>query len=272
MKIACVGDCGIDQYQPSGEILPGGITANFTRQARRSFKPNDQIHIISMMANDGEAAATARTAVDIEGIECHFQHIDGTTPVQYIKIDDHGEKDFFKYDRGLLKNFKLNEDQLDVIKSADLVMTPTYWQIYNVFDIVMAAPMSGTLAVDFSDFATDPNFELLNKYIKQIDICFFGLSKNQTELIDKISSMAKKHNKLMIITLGADGSIAYMGDKYYHCAAKKVSKIVDTTGAGDAFAAGFLSRYMHKNSIDDALAQGAINAAETIRFMGSVPS
>lgn len=270
MKIVCVGDCGVDHYHPSGEILPGGITANFTRQARRCFKADDHIHIISAIGNNIKAAI-ARSAVEVEGIECHFQQVEGTTPVQYIKIKEDGEKDFFKYDRGLLKDFELNKDQLELLKSADLVMTPTYWQIYNVFDIVMATAMEGVLAVDFSDFATDANFDLLEKHIDRIDIAFFGLDQDQKHIINRIKSLAKSYDKLMIITLGVAGSIAFKGEDQYATAAKEVTRIIDTTGAGDAFAAGFLAQYMHGGSIDDALDAGSINASITIQYMGSVP-
>lgn len=269
MKLVCIGDCGVDRYLPENKLLPGGITANFTRQARRAFKPTDEVHIISMIGDDTEAQ-TALAAVNISAIECHINKIEGKTPVQYIKVQKNGEKDFVKYERGVLKDFYLDDHQRKILSEADLVMTPVYWQIRNVFDVVLRSEIKGKIAVDFSDFSTDPDFDTLEKYIDKIDIAFFGLSRGQQELIDQISALSRSKNKLMIITLGEHGSMAILGDHTLKCPAEKVSKIVDTTGAGDAFAAGFLSSFIHNEKIAPALQAGAELAAITIQHIGSV--
>lgn len=272
MKIACVGDCGVDRYLPSNRLLPGGITANFTRQARRCFKPDDEINIISMVGDDDPEARVAVDAVNIDGINCYINTHPGSTPVQYIEIGERGEKNFTRYDPGILEYFDLNNMQRDVIQHADLVMTPVYWQIHNVFEKVLASPISGTVAVDFSDFSTDPDFDMLERNIEKIDIAFFGLNHNQTEMISRITTIAENTNKLMVITLGDMGSIAFKGNNKICRPALPVDQVVDTTGAGDAFAAGFLSSYMHDQKIDLALEKGAIIAAETIQHVGSVPT
>lgn len=271
MKIACVGDCGVDQYLPSKKLYPGGITANFTRQARRSFDKDDQIYIISAIGNDGNAAELAFNSVNLPGIECYIEKYVGTTPVQYIGIKEGGEKDFVKYDEGILKNFKLTSDQTKIIHDADLIMTPVYEQIHNVFNLIMSIPKTGTIAVDFSDFAQHPDFDLLHSHIDQIDIAFFGLDHKHQILIEQIENIARYKQKLMIVTLGEHGSIAFKGNETWSCPAIKVDKIIDTTGAGDAFAAGFLAGYMHHHSTENALKKGAKIAAKTIQHIGAVP-
>ena len=271
MKIVCAGDCGVDLYLPSQKYYPGGITANFTKQARRCFGDDDQIYIISAIGNDGEAAQLAYNSTNLPGIECHIPLLEGKTPVQYIEVKEDGEKNFVNYERGVLKDFILQPDQIEVIRKADLIVTPVYKQIHNVFDVIMSTPHPGKVAVDFSDFASHPDFNLLNKYIKKIDICFFGLESHQHNLIDHISSIAKASNKLMVITLGAEGSLAIKAENTYFCSAIKVEKIVDTTGAGDAFAAGFLASYSKGGSTDNALLAGANIGAETIQHLGAVP-
>ncbi|HPF45841.1 MAG: hypothetical protein KDF58_05080 [Alphaproteobacteria bacterium] len=272
MKIACVGDCGVDRYLPSNSLLPGGITANFTRQARRCFKTADKISIISMVGNGEPEATVALAAVRVTGIDCFITVHPGTTPVQYIEITKSGEKNFTRYEPGILGHFDLDVAQRRILKEADLVMTPVYWQIHNVFEKVLASDITGTLAVDFSDFSTDPDFDLLEQNIEKIDIAFFGLNHHQTEMIDRISKITEKTNKLMVITLGDMGSIAIKGNKKISRPALPVDQVVDTTGAGDAFAAGFLSSYMHDQKIDLALEKGAVIAAETIQHVGSVPN
>ncbi|MBT6030958.1 MAG: hypothetical protein HOH19_00140, partial [Kordiimonadaceae bacterium] len=245
--------------------------ANFTRQARRAFKTTDEIDIISLLGDD-EEAETALKAVNVSGINCHINKTHGQTPVQYIKIQQDGEKDFFKYDRGVLENFYIDDDQKQILKNADLIMTPIYWQIKNVFDIVLSAETKAKIAVDFSDFATDPDFDLLEKYLGKIDIAFFGLSINHCELIDRLCDLSKSKNKLMIITLGEKGSMSFSGNEKFQCPAMSVANIVDTTGAGDAFAAGFLSSFVHQENIEKALKEGSKIAAITIQHLGSVPT
>ena len=125
--------------------------------------------------------------------------------------------------------------------------------------------------MDFSDFSTDPNYELLERHLDKIDIAFFGLKSDQTDIIKKLSVVAKNNNKLFIITLGENGSIAFKGATKYSCDAKPIEKVIDTTGAGDAFAAGFLSDYVHQRSVQNALEKGSDVAAKTVEFLGSVP-
>lgn len=272
MRLVCVGDLGVDRYMPDNKLLPGGITGNFTRQARRCFKDTDKIQIISVLGTDEEEAATALSAVNLPGIECHITFIEGETPVQYIEVSDNGEKNFTKYDPGVLDRFKINKHQAAVMEQADLIMTPVYWQVHNVFDAVFDVDTNAMRAVDFSDFSTDPDFDLLDRYADRIDIAFFGLSSNQTELIAKIKTIAENKNILCVITLGENGSMAIADTMVFTEEALPVNKIVDTTGAGDAFAAGFLSSLIHDKNLKNALQNGARIAAKTIQQLGSVPT
>jgi sugar/nucleoside kinase (ribokinase family) len=61
MKVVCVGDCGVDHYLPSGEQRFGGITANFARHARKEFRADDEIHIVSCIGDDDGVAIFRRS-------------------------------------------------------------------------------------------------------------------------------------------------------------------------------------------------------------------
>ena len=77
---------------------------------------------------------------------------------------------------------------------------------------------------------------------------FFGSSRTQ-KLFKKFSSRANK-NKIFVLTRGIKGSdVFYKGQVYSH-AAYKVSNIVDPTGAGDIFFAGFLTKLLSKKNRD----------------------
>ena len=76
---------------------------------------------------------------------------------------------------------------------------------------------------------------------------------------------------LLIVTRGELGAVAVSGDAYHEVPAEPVAKVVDTTGAGDLFAAGFLHALVSGRSLDDCLTLGAVCAAEIISHYGARP-
>jgi len=271
MKIVCVGDCGVDHYLPSHDLFAGGITANFARHARRAFGDDDEIHIVSVTGSDHDNAKIARDGVQQTGIQCHIETLQGTTPVQYIEIQQNGEKDFVRYDEGVLRDFRLPQKYQHLIESADLLVAPVFQQNRDMFASVLAAMPAGLVAVDFADFAQQPDFDHLERYLSHIDIAFFGLSICQQDLIQRISTYVAKGESLFVVTLAAAGSIAFSADGEHRLAAIPVPSVIDTTGAGDAYAAGFLGRYLQGVPVPGAMQAGADRAAETIQHLGAVP-
>ena len=270
MKTICVGDCGVDHYLPGDMLLCGGITSNFARQARKVFPAGDQINVISAVGSDTHAAQLARSAVEKPGLRSDITTMDGGTPVQFIEIEANGEKNFVRYYEGVLRDFRIDDRHAAMIAASDLLITPVFQQIHAQFDSVMAASEPTLTAVDFSDFASHPDFDHLEAYLDRIGLAFFGLSKQQDEEVQRIRDLAATHDKLLIVTLGADGARAFHGSVEYKQAALDVPQVVDTTGAGDAFAAGFLGRYGHGASIAESLASGAELAARTVQHRGAV--
>jgi sugar/nucleoside kinase (ribokinase family) len=91
-----------------------------------------------------------------------------------------------------------------------------------------------------------------------------------TDLADCISSLSKSVRTL-VITRGAQGAVAKEGDQWAEIAAAPIEKVVDTTGAGDLFAAGFLAARCRERSLKACLETGAICAAEVISHFGARP-
>ena len=79
----------------------------------------------------------------------------------------------------------------------------------------------------------------------------------------------KTINKLIIITRSENGSTAIINDEIINCESIKVEKILDLTGAGDLFAAGFLKEYVNKSSIKKCLQTGSQLAAKIIQKIGA---
>jgi sugar/nucleoside kinase (ribokinase family) len=76
---------------------------------------------------------------------------------------------------------------------------------------------------------------------------------------------------LAVVTRGADGAVAVRGDERAEVAAEPVDRVVDTTGAGDLFSAGFLTGLVRGRPLADCLRIGAIAAAEIISHYGARP-
>lgn len=269
MKLVCVGDCGIDDYETTGDRLPGGITYNFAVRARRAFPASDRIRVISALGTD-PAAIVVRNALKVSGVESDLTTLEGATPVQRIALETSGERRFIGYDAGVLEGFRPSAAQIADIEQADWLVMPHFVQIAGLFDALLQLPRHGALAVDFADFAVHPDFELLERSLEQVDVAFFGLQPENTVTLGRIERLARERDRLLVVTLGATGSRAYAGREQYDREAVRVPVVVDTTGAGDAFAAGFLSLYCHGAAVPACLEAGARLAATAILQVGGV--
>ena len=73
----------------------------------------------------------------------------------------------------------------------------------------------------------------------------------------------------MIVTRGKKGAVAINGDEVIECDIQKNLKIVDLTGAGDLFAAGFLHGYINKLSTKECLKKGTEMSSKVIQQIGA---
>ena len=113
-------------------------------------------------------------------------------------------------------------------------------------------------------------FDLVNN---KLDITFANeqeiLSLIDAKSFDEVISFSKKIGKLIVITRGEKGSIAIQKNEVIKCDSQKNLKIIDLTGAGDLFAAGFLHGYVNKLSIKESLEKGTEMASKIIQKIGA---
>ena len=266
MNVVCVGDCGVDRYPDQDR--PGGITLNFAVHARRLFPPSDRVIVVSALGTDDEARIVTATLDDLP-VEAFVVGVPGQTSIQTIDLEPSGEKIFIKYEQGVLGEYRVGDKERTLISEADLLMAPHYRQIDEFFDSVIQSPSRGLRAVDFADIAEDPVTTHVEKYLDHFDIAFFGLSPSHAALIDKLQGLAERAAKLFVVTLGPDGSQALSKEGRLTCPAAPAVKVVDTTGAGDTFAAAFLCEYCVSRNVPASLHRGAAEAAATIQHLGS---
>ena len=87
-------------------------------------------------------------------------------------------------------------------------------------------------------------------------------------LLDSINQL-KEFDKLIVVTRSDKGSLAIKNNEVINCESIKVDKILDLTGAGDLFAAGFLKEYLDKSDIKRCLTVGSITASKIIQKIGA---
>ena len=90
----------------------------------------------------------------------------------------------------------------------------------------------------------------------------------KNNLLDSINEL-KNFNKLIIITRSVNGSVAVLNNEVTNCESSKVDKVLDLTGAGDLFAAGFLKEYLDKSNIKKCLQIGSKLAGQVIQKIGA---
>jgi fructokinase len=114
---------------------------------------------------------------------------------------------------------------------------------------------------------------------------FFKLLKNDLNILigneNEINELMEKNNlldsmnelksidKLIVITRSKNGSVAVLNNEITNCESTKVDKVLDLTGAGDLYAAGFFKEYLDKSNIKKCLQTGSKLAAKIIQKIGA---
>ena len=174
---------------------------------------------------------------------------------------------------------KINENDVDInaVKNSEITFLEGYlWDEGDpkkAFD--KAIQNSNKVAMSLSDlFCVErhkPHF--LNLFKNKLNITFSNeqeiLSLLDTNNFDEVVSFAKELGKLIVITRGEKGSIAINKNEVVECDIQKNLKIVDLTGAGDLFAAGFLHGHVNNLSIKESLQKGTEMSAKVIQKIGA---
>jgi len=174
---------------------------------------------------------------------------------------------------------KINENDVDInaVKNSKITFLEGYlWDEgdpKSAFD--KAIQSSNKVAMSLSDlFCVErhkPNFLELVK--NKLDITFANeqeiMSLIDAKNFDEVISFSKNLGKLIVLTRGEKGSVAIKGDEVAECGIQKNLKIVDLTGAGDLFAAGFLHGTVNNLSTKESLEKGTEMSSKIIQQIGA---
>ena len=138
-----------------------------------------------------------------------------------------------------------------------------------------AIKYSNKTAMSLSDkFCVDRHKKSFLELVQnKIDIIFANeqeiLELINAKSFDEVVLFGRKLNKTLVITRSDKGSVAINQNEMVECESQKNLKIVDLTGAGDLFAAGFLHGYINKKSIKESLNKGTEMASKVIQKIGA---
>jgi fructokinase len=174
---------------------------------------------------------------------------------------------------------KINENDVhsDAIKKSEMIFLEGYlWDEGDpkkAFD--KAINNANKVAMSLSDqFCVDRHkTHFLNLVKDKLDITFAN-EQEITSLIDaknfsEIVEFSKQLNKLVVVTRGEKGAVAVNGDEVVENNIQKNLKIIDLTGAGDLFAAGFLHGHINKLSTKECLEKGTEMSSKVIQQIGA---
>ena len=193
-----------------------------------------------------------------------------------ILITPDSERTMFTYlgIAGKINDLDINEKTL---KESDMIFLEGYlWdegEPQKAFN--KAIKYSKKVAMTLSDkFCVDRHrVNFLELVRNKLDITFANeqemISLIEVKNFEDVITFAKQIKKLMVITRGEKGAIAIFGEKTIEVGVKKNLNIIDLTGAGDLFAAGFLHGYINGLQTKDSLEKGTELSSKIIQKIGA---
>ena len=174
---------------------------------------------------------------------------------------------------------KINKADIDVkaIKDSEITFLEGYlWDEGEPKEAFNEAiKYSNKTAMSLSDkFCVDRHKKSFLELVQnKLDIIFANeqeiLELTDAKSFDQVISFGKKLNKTLVVTRSDKGSVAINQNEVAECESQKNLKIVDLTGAGDLFAAGFLHGYINKKPTKECLAKGTEMASKIIQKIGA---
>ncbi len=261
-------------------ITPGGSAAN-TIAGIASFGARGAF--IGRVHDDwlGEGFAGGTKAIGVH-YDTPFAKDGAPTARSVILVTPDGQRSMNTY---LGASVEMDENDIDeaMIAASKILYIEGYlWDSDSLKGAVRRAIAAARKADTLVAFTCSDSFcvgrfraEFIELIETEIDIVFANESEltalYETDDFDAAFQQARATGKLFAITRSEKGAVIAQGQAVHLIDAAPVAAVVDTTGAGDQFAAGFLTGIARGASLDVAGRMGALAAAEVISHIGPRP-
>jgi fructoselysine 6-kinase len=261
-KIIAMPCLCVDIFDGTDEIRPGGEALNFAAHA--SEFDHIDIALISVIGNDTYGKTILDKIAD-KKINTENVRVDATlsTASNRTYLTPEGDRYYLEdsWKGDILEQFTLNDDDIKLISEADLVFTHFLASCFTHL-IELKKQYDFKLAVDFDVYR---DFDDMKQYAPYID--FFMISGEES-LLHHFEGFSREFDGLFNMSLGEKGSVTYYHGIAYQVQAKAVDDIIDTTGCGDSYHAGFVCSFLRDGDIVKAMNVGSEIAAETLKKYG----
>jgi fructoselysine 6-kinase len=248
MRVACFSVAAMDFFPQQNKHYAGGNSLN---QAIRFRQMGYQSAFIGALGTD-DAGGRIAALLQTKSVDVSCMHrLNGRTACNRIINDDSGERYGIEgaWEGGVYEEFELGEADWEYVNKFDVWSTHA-----NGPNYLSALERKNSTQFMSVDFLHLKDYELLQKSLNTVDIAYFG---GTSDMIDDLTRIAKDNSGIIVLTLGAEGSIAFKGNRSYRQKALSTDKIIETTGCGDAFQAAFTASYYNTKDIRVSLLAGA---------------
>lgn len=261
LRIAVVGDNCIDKFLPPvGQALIGGNAVNVAVQLARL---GHEAYYFGAVGPDEDGRRT-REALAANGVDVsHVQERPGNTAYTDIEVLPSGERVFLLEDFGVCRGYRPSPDDMAALRTMDHV---------HIGWLDDGGALRTTLAASGTSVSQDisVNAEPENLGIEGLSIAFGSAGEDDAAVEIMIDRFLSAGVGVAVVTRGANGSVAVTKAQRAETGIKSV-EVVDTTGAGDSFIAGFLSSHLQGGSLQDAVDAGRDQAALACSHVGGFP-
>jgi len=267
MSFTSIGDCCVDIYPDLQKVFLGGTAFNVAFHAQNA---GARASIISAVGDDLYGHLFFQVAQENNMNTDHLALQEGKTSSVFIPLDAEGKPIFSGWDLGVLEHFMLTDQHEHFLQTQDAASIIFLKPLKTLFTSFCQMRLSGTFKVcDFaggSEYSED--IDVIQKYVQDLDLILRSVEYDNHEELSFLKHLAQRSNTLILATLGAHGSILFSKEREYFEPVVKTNAL-DTTGAGDAYIATFVVRYLHARNIPDAMREASKAAAEVITQFGA---
>tara|TARA_B100000945_G_scaffold122639_1_gene97443 strand:- start:1095 stop:2024 length:930 start_codon:yes stop_codon:yes gene_type:complete len=256
------------------ETISGGSVANSIVGLSQL---NNEVGFIGKINND-EFGKKYENGLKREKVKFFYSKKNEVTPTGtcLILITPDSERTMCTF-LGVAGQINENDIDIEAIRKSEITFFEGYlWdEGHPKKAFEKAIKNSKKTAMSLSDkFCVDRHkVNFLDLVKNSLDIIFANeqeiLSLIEAKTFDEVISFGKNLGKLMVITRGEKGSIAIKNEEIVEYGVQKNLKIVDLTGAGDLFAAGFLHGHINNSSLKESLQKGTEMSSKIIQKIGA---
>ena len=262
IKLTALPCICVDVFDGIEMIRPGGEALNFAVHASRFT--NIDVTLLGVVGKDKYAEvimdSIAKFAIDKKHIRIDERHQTANNMTYLTESGDRYYKDD-SWNGSILDNIVLNDDEIKILSESDVVFVH-FWASCLSQVIELKKTHGFKLVVDFDVYR---DFDVMEKFSPFVD--FFMISGLE-EYLPQFKKLSYKYECLFNISLAERGSVTYYKGKEFKAKAVKVDTVIDTTGCGDSYHAGFVCSYILEKDIEKAMSVGSEIAAETLMHYG----